>query len=299
MSKSSSASPAPIGKMTLVAAAVATLPLMGCATSGPPGSEVNDPYEKVNRQVHQFNKTFDKAVFRPASVGYGTVVPGYVRQKVNNVQYNLQLPAEIINSLLQGRIENFGHNTFRFMLNSTLGVLGIFDPATSFGLERRDTDFGETLYVWGVGEGAYVEVPFFGPYTQRDLAGDIVDVVMNPLSVLGTDIPTYVPAGTYVLEAGDYRYRYKGTVDSVLYDSADSYAQTRVIYLDNRRYTLARAAQGRGDQDVTDPNGGGLVDPYADAYAEAASPIAQADARADRQRAASATIDPYEELNGE
>lgn len=271
---------------------------MGCATSAPPGSAVNDPYEKVNRQVHQFNKTFDKAVFRPASVGYGHAVPGYVRTKFNNLQYNFQLPGEIINNLMQGRMENFGHNGFRFLVNSTLGVLGIFDPATSFGLERRDTDFGETLYVWGVGEGPYVEVPFFGPYTQRDLAGEVVDLFINPLSVVGLDPPAdLAPATTYVLEAGDYRYRYRKTVDGVLYESADSYAQTRIIYLENRRYELARAHAGATGDDVQDPYGGGLVDPYADAYAEAATPIAQADAR--RPPAAAATIDPYEEISGE
>ncbi|MCA8878841.1 MAG: VacJ family lipoprotein [Rhodobacteraceae bacterium] len=262
-------------------------------------TRAGDPLEPVNREVHQFNKAVDQAVFRPFSIGYGSAVPDFIRAKVNNVQYNFQLPGEVVNGVLQGRLDNATHNFFRFLLNSTLGVFGIFDPATSFGLERRDTDFGETLYVWGVGEGAYVEVPFFGPYTARDLSGEVVDLFLNPLSIVGLSPPAaYVPAGTYVLEAADYRYKFKNTVDSVLYDSADSYAQTRVIYLDNRRYTLAKAANPESGEDVADPYGGEVVDPYADAYAGAATPIAQA-AAAQRTPAASATIDPYEELYGE
>lgn len=151
-----------------------------------------------------------------------------------------------------------GHNLFRFMLNTTVGVFGIFDPATAFGLERRSTDFGETLYVWGVEEGAYVEVPFFGPYTQRSLTGDVVDLFLNPLTFVGLDAPeSYIPATTYVLEQTDYRYEFSNSVDEVLYESADSYLQTRQIYLDNRRFKL-------GDS----PADGGVIDPYEELYGE-------------------------------
>jgi len=233
-------------------------------------------------------------VFRPASQAYGVVFPEYVRGKVDNLRHNIDLPGEIINAALQGRGENTGHNFFRFMVNTTLGVLGIFDPATSFGLERRSTDFGETLFVWGVPEGAYVETPLFGPYTERSLAGDVVDLFLNPLTFVGLDTPeAFVPATTYVLEAANYRYTFRSTVDAILYESADSYAQTRISYLQNRRFTLERNRQafGRGgggsSPSVVDPYadaGGGVLDPYSDTAAAPAQP------------AASTTIDPYEEL---
>lgn len=240
-----------------VVAALLAVFLAGCTANRPPGNGPDDPFETSNREVHEFNKAFDKAVFRPVSRAYGTVVPGYFRQRLNNIQSHFGLPADTINSALQGRGENAVHSFFRFLVNTTVGVLGIFDPATSLGLEDRSTDFGETLYVWGTGEGAYLEVPFFGPYTQRDLAGDVVDVIINPLSFIGLSAPeAYIPAGTYVTEAIDYRYEFSDSVDSVLYDSADSYSQLRLIYLENRRYQL-------GDTTSSE-----AIDPYEELYGE-------------------------------
>ncbi|QIE40895.1 MlaA family lipoprotein [Meridianimarinicoccus aquatilis] len=238
-------------------ALVTALALSGCTASSPPGSEFNDPYETANRDVHEFNKEFDRMVFRPVSRAYGTVVPGYLRQRLNNIQSHFSLPADTINAGLQGRGENTVHNFFRFLVNTTVGVFGIFDPATSMGLEDRSTDFGETLFVWGAGEGAYVEVPLFGPYTQRALVGEVVDVFLNPLSFIGLDAPaSYIPAGTYVAEAVDYRYEFADTVDGVLYESGDSYAQLRLIYLDNRRFQLG------------DTSNAAAIDPYEELYGE-------------------------------
>jgi phospholipid-binding lipoprotein MlaA len=241
-----------LGVVTLLLVALA-----GCTVNRPPGNGPDDPFETSNREVHEFNKTFDKAVFRPVSRAYGTVVPQYVRQRLNNVQSHFGLPADMINGALQGRGENTVHNMFRFLVNTTVGVLGIFDPATSFGLEDRSTDFGETLFVWGNGEGAYIEIPLFGPYTQRDLIGDVVDVIINPLSFIGLEAPeAFIPAGTYVAEAVDYRYEFSDSIDSVLYDSADSYAQLRQIYLENRRFQL-------GDTANTE-----TIDPYEELFGE-------------------------------
>lgn len=233
------------------------LTLSGCAASAPLGSDFNDPYESTNRAIHAFNKSFDQAVFRPVSRGYGTVVPGYVRQRLNNVQSHFSLPSDTINAALQGRGENTVHNFFRFLVNTTVGVVGIFDPATSLGLEDRSTDFGETLFVWGTGEGAYLEVPLFGPYTQRDLVGEVVDVVLNPLSFVSLSPPeSYIPSGTYVAEALDYRHEFADTVDGILYDSADSYAQMRLIFLENRRFRLGDTSQSTA------------FDPYEELYGD-------------------------------
>lgn len=212
--------------------------LSACATSGPPGSDVNDPYEPVNRGVHSFNKSVDKVLYRPVSTAYGFVIPRPLRQGVNNFSQNLGGPQDAVNSLIQGRVEDTVHTLFRFVLNTTLGVAGVFDPATSIGLERRDTDFGETLHVWGVGEGAYLSVPFFGPSTQRDTLGDVVDLFTDPFAPFVGFPEAYIPTAAWVLENADDRYQFSDTIDSVLYDSTDSYAQSRLIYLDNRRFEL-------------------------------------------------------------
>lgn len=278
----------------------------GSAGQGPSGARPEDPLQTVNRAVFSFNRGFDRALFRPVSVGYGVVFPNYVRDKVNNVQYHFSLPGEMVNNALQGRGTNFFHNTFRFLVNTTVGVLGIFDPATSMGLERRETDFGETLFVWGAGEGAFLQVPFFGPYTTRHLTGDVVDLFLNPLSIVGLDAPeVFIPAGTYVLEAADNRYEFRDSVDSVLYESADGYAQTRLIYLDNRRFTLERnASRARGEE----AGGGVVIDPFEDSAvidpyggAPAAGPAASAPLPAEPAAPAqsSVSIDPYEELYGD
>lgn len=221
----------------VILAALATL--SACAAPAP-SAEVNDPLEGTNRNIHAFNKGLDRAALRPASQAYGTVVPGPVRQGVSNFADNLSLPSAIINNALQGDLEAVGLNSGRFLVNSTFGVLGIFDPATGLGVTKEGSDFGETLHVWGVGEGAYVELPFLGPSTSRDAVGSVVDVVLNPVSqVLSTPEINYVRAGN----AGDVlgsRFRFSDTVDSILYDSADSYAQSRLIYLQNRRFELGQ-----------------------------------------------------------
>jgi phospholipid-binding lipoprotein MlaA len=191
----------------------------------------------------------------------------------------------VVNNLLQGRIENAGHNTFRLLANLTFGFGGLLDPATSMGLPARDTDFGETLHVWGSGEGAYIEVPLLGPSTQRDTVGDVVDIALNPLGWAEGVGPVALAAGIWLFDGLADRGRFGSAIDDVLYNSADSYAQTRLIYLQNRRFELSRNA-GRsvggglapGPEGVVvdpyaDPFGEG-VDPYADPYGEALDPYA-------------------------
>ncbi len=238
----------------LLAAAV----LGGCATSGPPGGGINDPYETTNREVHAFNKDFDRRVFRPVSQAYGFVFPRYVRDKVNNFSHNLDLPKEIINNLLQGRPGEATHNFFRFLTNTTLGLAGVFDPASAFGVDRRETDFGETMFIWGVGEGAYLELPVWGPSTQRDISGEVVDLFLNPLGFIALSAPeSFIPPAAFVLEVTDFRFEFTDTVDQTLYESADSYAQLRLFYLENRRFEL-------GDTEAS----GGVIDPFDELFGE-------------------------------
>lgn len=237
-------------KRPLVLLALA-LTVAGCA--GPATRDTPyDPLEGVNRAVHGVNKATDVVVLRPASQVYGTVVPAPVRGTVNNFMANLEGPVVVVNDVLQGQIDDAGHNLFRFLVNSTLGVGGLFDPATGIGLGERDTDFGETLHVWGAGEGAYVELPFYGPSTVRDAAGLLVDTALRPTRQLRLSAEHRNGlVGLRAAEVLDLRYGLGTSIDQTLYESVDSYAQTRSLYLQNRRFTLG--------QD-TAPNTEGLYD---------------------------------------
>ncbi|ACM02123.1 MlaA family lipoprotein [Cereibacter sphaeroides] len=227
-----------------------------CAGSANPTQAINDPDEADNRQIHEFNKSVDKAVLRPASRAYA-VLPDPVERGINNFADNLDLPGETLNSLLQGRPGAAVENAARFVVNTTIGIGGLFDPAHAMGIEGRNTDFGETLYVWGANEGVYGEVPFLGPRTERDLVGDVVDVALNPLRLI---VPSGVRTAGRAAEAGSIlgdRARYSETIDSVLYESADSYSQTRLLYLQNRRFELGQT--GGADDAYIDPY---AIDPY-------------------------------------
>lgn len=222
-------------------------------------SGIYDPNERFNRQIHAFNRGLDRALLAPTASAYGTAVPGVVRDKVDNFASNIDLPRTIVNNTLQLKVEDGVHNLFRFLINSTMGIGGIFDPAQSFGLEERRSDFGETLYVWGVAEGPYHELPVVGPATRRDFAGRMVDLFLNPISyVLEGDQRAIPQAASVFSRLGD-RYRYSGTIESILYESADSYAQARLLYLENRRFELL----GRGEDEEPE-----YFDPYEDLYGE-------------------------------
>jgi phospholipid-binding lipoprotein MlaA len=233
--------------------------LTACSVA-PPGTEVHDPYEAANRQIHDFNKGVDQALLRPASQVVNQVDPAF-RERVSAFSDNVGLPGAVLNNILQGDIEGITKNTLRFVINSTVGVLGLFDPAGTIGIDEVETDFGETLAVWGIPEGAYVELPFFGPSTERDAVGRLVDIVIDPLDSVGSDpLSDYATAsevGDIIIDRGDFG----DTIDSVLYESADSYAQSRLFYLQNRRFELGEA----GGDAYVDPYGDAFVDPYADA----------------------------------
>lgn len=231
----------------------ALLGLAAC-TAVPDGAQFHDPAESTNRSIHAFNRGVDKALLRPSSKAYGSVLPEPVKRSVGNVAGNLNQPGYILNDLLQGRIDDAGHNGFRFLINTTIGLGGLFNPADSFGLPARKSDFGETLHVWGAQEGAYLELPFVGPSTTRDAWGTAVDFVVNPTRHLlegdARQAATVLSAGSILGE----RDALSSFIDPILYDSADSYAQTRLTYLQNRRFEL-----GGSDQEDD------FFDPFADA----------------------------------
>lgn len=236
---------------------VTSMTLAGCgdSTAQAPGG-IKDPFEGANRNVHAFNKGFDTAFFK-AREGEPRSVDNAVYRGFSNASSNLALPGKVVNALLQGRPAPAVKNTFRFVINTTIGIGGIFDPAgNAMELPETDTDFGETLAVWGVGEGAYMELPLLGPSTTRDAFGKVVDTVLDPVgSVLkGTEqtVATVVWAGGKVAD----RKRHGDIIESILYDSADSYAQERLLYLQSRRHQVG--AKETNDEDAWDP----YADPY-------------------------------------
>ncbi|MFK7876100.1 MAG: VacJ family lipoprotein [Paracoccaceae bacterium] len=215
-----------------------------------PTNGIYDPYEVQNRKVHAFNRELDRNIVRPAAKGYTNVLPDEVEDLVGNVASNLAEPSVMTNSLLQGDVKGLGLSTLRFVLNSTLGIVGLIDVASEFGIAEHDTDFGETLFKWGAGEGPYVELPFVGPSTQRAATGMVVDMFTNPLGYVLGDPEDAIPPVASVAAGLGARGRYSDTIDSILYESADSYAQARLIYMQNRRFKL-------GDQ-----NSDAAIDPF-------------------------------------
>lgn len=229
------------------------------ACAPPPAPDgINDPDEAQNREIHTFNVALDKAILRPLSGAYGSALPAPVEEGIANFSDNLDLPGDVVNNLLQGRPHYALQNSWRFAINSTAGIGGLFDVAAALGLLAVKTDFGETLHVWGVPEGAYIELPGLGPSTDRDTVGTIVDMALNPVGALLPDSNLGTVA-KIASKLGD-RSRFSATVDSILYDSADSYAQARLLYLQNRRFELGQTSGAAADED--------FLDPYEDPYAE-------------------------------
>lgn len=238
--------------------------LAGCAQ---PVSRdaVTDPLEGLNRVSHGVNKATDAVVIRPASQVYGRFTPGVLRQSVDNFAGNLSQPSYFVNDMLQGQIDDAGHNLFRFLINTTIGLGGLFDPARSFGLDARRSDFGQTLYSWGVGEGAYFELPLLGPSTGRHTVGRIVDAALDPVGQVTKTVPERQARRTlqFVDRVGD-RHSFHDNVDSILYDSVDSYSQARSVYLQSRRFFL----MGAEGESALGPE----VDPFDDPFAVPVSP---------------------------
>lgn len=228
-------------RLSALAAAVATL-LAACSPA-PPGADVWDPFEAENRARHDANLSVDRLLI---GEGGGTL-PGPLRRGTQNFAANAGAPSDTLNFVLQGRPGLAAETTFRFLLNSTLGIAGLFDVATALGLEGRRTDFGETLFVWGAPEGAYVVLPFLGPATERDTLGLIVDAAIDPLNALrpGALRNRAVAARTGARVAariGD-RAEYSEMFDALIGESADSYVQARLLYLQNRRFQLEGEAR--------------------------------------------------------
>lgn len=209
----------------------------GCAaTKAVDYDEPYDPIEPFNRAMYKVNDIGDRYLLRPVAVGYERGLPPQMRTGVQNFFSNIKYPITIVNDFLQGKFRDGGRDTGRFVLNTTVGLFGFFDPATRVGLTEHDEDFGQTLGTWGVGEGPYIVLPLFGPRTLRHLGGDVADSPLTPLINLTNDDVDGAWAlwGVYQV---DKRSRLLD-VDQQVFEAYDPYLFVRDAYLQNQRYRM-------------------------------------------------------------
>lgn len=193
--------------------------------------EVQDPWESWNRKVFLFNETLDSYVMKPVAKGYQRITPDPVENSVSNLFANVnELPVSA-NALLQGKPPDAGKSLLRFLINSTVGIFGLFDVATALGVHEQKEDFGQTLAVWGVPSGNYLMLPFFGPSTPRGTAGLAVDMWANPLNV--DHLETRVAVWTLKVVNGRASLL---KAESLI--SGDRYGFLRDAYLQQRQYRI-------------------------------------------------------------
>jgi phospholipid-binding lipoprotein MlaA len=236
--------------------------LSACATK-PPASDpdavadyqqTNDPLEPTNRVFYAINNGLDTVLLRPLALAYRYAVPQPVRTGVHNVLSNMGSPVQLTNDVLEGKPRRAGDTTMRFLINTTAGVLGIFDVATKWGYPNHDADFGMTLANWGVPEGPFLFLPVLGPTDPRDASGFGVDIALDPFTWLGTG-PNH-PGWTaftwsrYGLNAIDSRERVLDALDQIKKTALDPYATFRSLY---RQHRHAQIEEMRNDNRATVP----------------------------------------------
>ena len=217
----------------------------GCAT--PPADpaaraefeQLNDPIEPANRYVFEVNRFVDFLLIRPWADTYRRIVPDYGRERVHNILRNMGEPIDLGNELLQGRFDDSATSLGRFLVNSTLGLGGIFDVATDIGLPSKEGDFGQTLYTWGMPDGPYLVLPLFGPSNPRDAVGMGVDTIADPVGYAFSS-NKLVPANYARAGAGatDKRSEYIEPMDALEKTSIDFYAQVRSMARQHRAKEL-------------------------------------------------------------
>ena len=243
--------------------ALAVCALSGCATK-PPASDpdalaeykqVNDPFEPTNRVFYAVNNAIDTVILRPAALAYRYAVPQPVRNGIHNMLANASSPVVLTNDALEGKPRRAGDTTMRFLINTTVGVAGIFDVAKNWGYPAHDADFGMTMAIWGAPEGPFLFLPVLGPTDPRDAAGFGVDIFIDPFTWMGTG-PNH-PGWTtftwtrYGLTAVDQRERVLDATESIKKTALDPYATFRSLY---RQHRHAQIEQLRNDNRATVPD---------------------------------------------
>lgn len=207
--------------------------LSGCASTG---LHPKDPFEGFNRAMYSVHSGIDSTVLKPVAKGYDYVAPEPVKTGVSNFFGNISDIPNMANNLLQGNLSGFANDLWRVLLNTTVGIGGLFDPASALGLEKHDQDFGQTLAKWGVGDGPYLFIPILGPGNIRDTSGKFVDLAMfDPIGNV-SDIP--IRNSLYASRTVDKRYNLL-PADKVLEEAAfDKYQYIRNAYFQMRYYQI-------------------------------------------------------------
>jgi phospholipid-binding lipoprotein MlaA len=216
------------------ALSLAVMTLLGCAAA-PAQKDPRDPWERMNRTTYKFNDKVDRAILRPVAHGYKKVTPSFVRTGISNFLDNLNYPIVIVNDLLQAKFMTAGRDTGRLLMNTTLGIGGLLDPASTAGLQKNSNDFGLTLGTWGAGKGPYFVIPFLGPSDVRDGLGRIPDSFASPQNYIGGK---WVHYGLWTISLVDVRYRLI-SVEPALDSAYDPYLFMKNAYLQRRDYQLS------------------------------------------------------------
>lgn len=218
-------------------------------------AETKDCFENVNRGIFSFNKTLDDIIFKPIAKGY-SYLPDPIKSGVRNVTSNISYTVTIPNHLLQGEFKNFAQDSGRFIINSTFGIMGIFDPAAKIGLNKvQHEDYGQTLGKWGVGPGCYVMLPILGPSTTRDAVGKVANTLLDPFYMVTVGDKTLLNNNfgdsTYYLEKGfdtvDFRAQNLSTFDNLEKNSIDLYASVKSLYLQRRESLIGNKSNEKDE----------------------------------------------------
>ena len=200
--------------------------------------EIYDPLEGINRTIFGFNNVADRVILEPVAKGYKKL-PSPIQSGIGNFLNNLKLPLAAVNQLLQGQGKNAAESTGRFLVNSTVGLLGLVDVAENIGLEQKEEDFGQTLATWGVGDGFYIVLPLFGPSNLRDTSGMVLTMMTDPINAYAVSEGEawLVPMRTAV-NAVDTRSQIIDEVNALRNNSVDYYAAVRSSYYQNRKAAI-------------------------------------------------------------
>ncbi|WP_256205425.1 MlaA family lipoprotein [Nitrosomonas cryotolerans] len=216
--------------------------LTGCATApkvnGGDDMALADPYEKINRLSYNFTDSIDRIFLEPAVNVYTEYVPGAAQRSVGNFYDNLSYPSVVLNAFLQGKIRQGFEDGLRFIVNSTIGLFGLFDMATHMGLAENDEDFGQTLGVWGVDAGSYLFIPMLGPNNERDISDIPISIATNVLFYAGYMVGATVLAPLTVLGAIDKRARLSGPMRIRDQAALDPYLFVREASMQQREYLI-------------------------------------------------------------
>ncbi len=230
--------------------------ISGCASapSDDPGAiaelrKINDPFEQTNRFIFKFNQGLDAALIEPVTGLYRGILPEFIRNSVHNFIKNIKTPVILANDMLQGEPNRAGNTVIRFVINSTVGIAGLRDQATDWGIEAHDEDFGQTLAVWGVGEGPYIMLPLLGPSNPRDAIGKLVDGLLDPINWWAdNDDREWVPITRTAVSGIDTRDQLWDVLEELEKSSIDFYAALRSLYRQRRNKDISNGTDSKNNK---------------------------------------------------